>query len=157
MVNSASHASFMLRFGIAFASGDLNDDQSRMLWFGFCAVRSHADRSCFDWVDPSSLSASYTPSRRPCQRQLQQPRERQNRNRRRGRDGSSRCVISIIPPCQPTKCTCFSCSSWVAVLRHPETQKPSWGQAWRFRLQPFGRLSSRTKIVQITLKGSVSG
>eukprot|EP00903_Cladosiphon_okamuranus_P015600 g14405.t1 len=33
--------------------------------------------------------------------------------------------------------------------------KPSWGQAWRFRLQPFGRLSSRTKIVQITLKGSV--
>lgn len=39
----------------------------------------------------------------------------------------------------------------------PTHQKPSWGQAWRFRLQPFGRLSSRTKIVQITIKGAVSG
>ncbi|CAN0064772.1 unnamed protein product, partial [Ectocarpus sp. 4 AP-2014] len=33
--------------------------------------------------------------------------------------------------------------------------KPSLGQAFRFKLKPFGRLSSRTKIVQIQLKGEL--
>lgn len=70
---------------------------------------------------------------------------------------------TLSPPCQPTNARAVTCrffffKSLGAISAMPSKhQKPSWGQAWRFRLQPFGRLSSRTKIVQITLKGSVRG